>query len=108
MPTKPPTPCTRCGRPATNRGLCQQHLNRYETQRGTTTARGYGTHHQNTRAAYQPLVDAGQATCWRCTQPIHPTDQWDLGHDDNDRTIVRGPEHANCNRAAGGHNRTRP
>ena len=25
---------------------------------------------------------------------------WDLGHDDYDRSIYRGPEHARCNRSA--------
>jgi hypothetical protein len=28
---------------------------------------------------------------------------WDLGHDDHDRSITRGPEHRDrCNRAAAG------
>jgi hypothetical protein len=26
--------------------------------------------------------------------------QWDLGHDDFDRTIYRGPEHQRCNRSS--------
>jgi hypothetical protein len=42
----------------------------------------------------------GRVTCWRCGEPILPTDEWDLGHDDNDRSITKGPEHANrCNRS---------
>lgn len=75
---------------------------------GRTTSRGYGTAHQQLRAFWQPLVTTGTVTCWRCQQPITPTEPWDLGHDDTDRTLYRGPEHANrCNRAAAGHNRTR-
>lgn len=69
----------------------------------STTARGYGTHHQTERARHQPTVDAGQATCARCHQPITPGTPWDLGHTD-DRATHTGPEHVRCNRSAGGRN----
>jgi hypothetical protein len=65
--------------------------------------RGYDAKHKRIRAHYAPLVQAGRITCWRCGHKIQPTDTWDLGHDDNNRAIYRGPEHANqCNRAAAG------
>lgn len=69
----------------------------------TTTQRGYGARHKQLRNHYRPLVAAGKVNCWRCGQKIQPTDKWDLGHDDHDRSIYRGPEHANtCNRSAAG------
>jgi hypothetical protein len=63
----------------------------------------YAGRHQATRRAWAPKVAAGTVTCWRCGRLIQPTEAWDLGHDDNDPSIHRGPEHAGrCNRAAGG------
>ena len=71
-----------------------------------TAARGYGYAHQQERKRLAPLVEAGEITCWRCGRPIYPGSKWDLGHDDWDRTVYRGPEHANrCNRAAGARKR---
>ena len=67
---------------------------------GDTTARGYGWLHQRTRAAWAPLVAAGQVCCARCGHPIVPGQPWDLGHTE-DRTGYTGPEHRSCNRAAG-------
>lgn len=66
----------------------------------TTTEAGYGHAHQAEREAWRPEVEAGHVTCWRCHTPIHPLALWDLGHDDHDRSITRGPEHRACNRAA--------
>lgn len=71
--------------------------------KASTTARGYDGRHKKLRNHYAIIVAAGQATCWRCQQPIRANEPWDLGHDDNDRSQYRGPEHANrCNRAAAG------
>jgi hypothetical protein len=67
----------------------------------STTARGYGAQHQALRKEWAPLVATGQVTCPRCGWPISPSQAWDLGHDDHDRTVYRGPEHQRCNRAAG-------
>jgi hypothetical protein len=69
--------------------------------RGTTTSRGYGSAHQKQRDRWRPLVDRGAVCCWRCHQPILPGTPWDAGHDDHDRSVYRGPEHATCNRSAG-------
>ena len=75
---------------------------------GSTTARGYGPDHQKERARAKQAVDAGEAYCWRCGGWIDPTlrdkygrEMWDLGHDDHDRSVYRGPEHRRCNRRAG-------
>ena len=82
---------------------CPEHTRARDRARGTTAQRGYGTAHQRLRRALVPLVQAGRVTCWRCGLPIDPSEPWDLGHDDHDRTITRGPEHANtCNRSAAG------
>ncbi len=83
---------------------------------GSTTARGYGADHQKERARVKrDLVDPGIAYCWRCGGWINPAlrdqygrEMWDLGHDDHDRSVYRGPEHrgrecpASGNRATNG------
>lgn len=76
------------------------------THSRTTTERGYGTQHQQLRARIAAEVNAGHATCWRCHKPIRPIDNWDLGHDDYDRSKYNGPEHAACNRGATKRNQT--
>jgi hypothetical protein len=68
---------------------------------GSTTARGYGAEHQALRKQLAPDVAAGKTTCWRCRLPILPGQPWDLGHDDVDRSLYRGPEHRGHNRSAG-------
>lgn len=65
---------------------------------------GYGHDHRKMRESLaKQLADEGSLTCWRCGELILPGDEWHLGHDDHDRSIRRGPEHARqCNlRAAG-------
>lgn len=73
---------------------------------GTTKQRGYDYQHKKLREQIKPIVDAGKATCWRCGQPITAGEPWDLGHDDDDRTRYRGPEHQACNRATAGRQTT--
>lgn len=81
---------------------CRTHRAEAEQARGTTAQRGYGANHQHLRTQWQTLITQGTITCPRCGEPITPTDQWDLGHNDTDRTKYNGPEHSTCNRSAGG------
>lgn len=83
--------------------LCLQHRREADNARGTREQRGYGNAHRSLRKAFIPEHQAGTLICWRCREVILPTEPFDLGHDDNDRTMYRGAEHSNrCNRAAGG------
>jgi hypothetical protein len=77
----------------------------------TLTGRGSTRRWRELRAHWTPLVAAGHVTCWRCGQPIHPGQPWDLGHR-TDRALGgtdhdTAPEHRHrtgtCpgNRAAG-------
>jgi hypothetical protein len=65
-------------------------------------AHRYGAHHKSVRRRFEPLVAAGQVTCWRCLEQIPPGASWDLGHVD-DPVAERAfgplsPEHRSCNR----------
>jgi hypothetical protein len=71
-------------------------------RQGTTTEQGYGYPHVRQRKHWAAHVATGQATCWRCGGWIDPQGPWDLGHDDHDRSVYRGPECRPCNRRAGG------
>lgn len=79
---------------------CGDCARTYEAKRGTPAQRGYGAAHKRERARWQRRGVVG-LTCPRCEQLILPGDDWDLGHTD-DRTDWTGPEHATCNRSAGG------
>lgn len=86
---------------------CPDCASAYEQRRGTRQARGYDAAYDRARARWKPKVEAGEVDCHAltCLEPIRrilPTALWDLGHDDNDRSIIRGPEHRKCNRSAGG------
>jgi hypothetical protein len=59
----------------------------------------YAGEHQAIRRALEPYVPGSR--CWRCGRPILEGQPWDLGHDDDDPTLYRGPEHARCSRQAG-------
>lgn len=49
-----------------------------------------------------PRVARGAVRCWRCGELIGHTEPSDLEHDDHDRIIYQGHEHAGgCRRAAG-------
>jgi hypothetical protein len=93
-----PTSRRACPKPGCpNKQPCAAH------PRPSPSARGYNRRHRDLRDAIAPAVAAGHATCWRCRQPISPGEPWDLGHDDHDRSITRGPEHAgHCNRSTAG------
>lgn len=63
-------------------------------------------HYREAGARAVTQVQSGQARCWRCRTPIPRTARrgpdWQLGHDDWDRSIIRGPECSRCNRSAAG------
>lgn len=98
-------PCAEAGCPAPvphGTSRCPTHTRARDRARGTWRQRGYDAKYDRTRAALAPLVQAGRATCWRCGVPILPDATWHLGHDDHDRSIIRGPEHEACNLSAAG------
>jgi hypothetical protein len=71
----------------------------------STTARGYGNHHQQLKAKLQPTIDAGLAYCAEpiCLMPdrwIEPGQPWDLAHN-RDTGGYHGPAHPRCNRSEG-------
>lgn len=94
-------PCLDCGT-LTTKTRCPAHESQRNRQRGSSTARGYDREHERLREAWRPEVEAGLVDCWRCGQHINGRDQWHLGHDDNDRSVYRGPEHVDCNCATKG------
>ena len=57
-------------------------------------------------------MDKGETfTCWRCAaegraHDVDPSD-WQLGHDDHDRSVYRGPECSAGNQATSGRYITR-
>lgn len=72
----------------------------------TTTARGYGTKHQQLREQWAPKVSAGLVNCHALvcleqSRRIAPGSDWHLGHTP-DRTRWTGPEHPLCNTSEGG------
>nr|DAX95575.1 MAG TPA: HNH endonuclease bacteriophage, HNH Endonuclease, DNA.52A [Caudoviricetes sp.] len=81
---------------------CPTHSREREQKRGYSNARGYDRHYRAARARAARLVEAGQATCWRCGKPIEAGETFDLGHVDDARSIIRGPEHVFCNRSGAG------
>ncbi len=101
--------CAEPGCPAlVPKGRCAEHRRAQERARGSRQQRGYDTTHDRLRAQWAPKVATGRVRCHspRCLRPddplIHPDEPWDLGHTE-DRRSYHGPEHAACNRSAGGH-----
>ena len=96
--------CTVAGCPTLYHGKgsrCPDHARTYERERGTRQQRGYDTNHDRLRADWAPRVATGRIPCAKCGHRITPGTPWDLGHTE-DRTGYTGPEHAHCNRSAGG------
>lgn len=86
---------------------CERHTRERDRARGTRQDRGYGSDHDRLRAEYQRRMDAGETfTCWRCAEAGKPHDvdpnDWHLGHDDDDRSVYRGPECPSGNQATSG------
>jgi len=92
--------CAEPGCPTlTHTTRCTTHTRAKDKARGTRQQRGYDAAHEAERAKWAPIVATGEVKCWRCLVPIAPDQPWDLGHDDHDRSIYRGPECRRCNRA---------
>lgn len=77
----------------------------YERKRGTRQARGYDRAYDLARKRWAPKVAACTVQCHApvCVESVRlilPMQAWDLGHDQ--QRNIRGPEHATCNRSAGG------
>jgi hypothetical protein len=66
----------------------------------------YGAAHKRARRRYQREVEAGMATCCRCSRPIHPDESWHLDHAADGEGYL-GPAHARCNLSAAGKVRAR-
>ena len=109
--------CRRCSRLSARRQFCPERrvlrdrelkrraywVRRARGERIATAAeRGYGREHFELRKRIEVLVDSGRAFCARCGRWIAPGEPWDLGHDDVDRSVYRGPEHRSCNRRTAG------
>ena len=97
--------CAEPGCPiVTDTTRCPTHTRERDKARGTTTQRGYGSAHQREAKAWQRKVATGaRILCWRCNEPITDPTDVHLGHDDNDRSVTRGPEHGRaCNLSAAG------
>lgn len=95
--------CAKAGCPAiTTASLCPTHAREADKARGTSTQRGYGTAHINTRKALAPHVATGTVKCARCGEYIQPGTEWQLDHSDTDRTKYLGPSHKHCNLSAAG------
>jgi ribosomal protein L40E len=86
---------SRCGGCISNRGRARNQL------RGDR----YGAAHKALRAAWSHLVAHGDVVCRRCDLPITLGQSWDLGHPEPGASIGMHPEHAHCNRSAGGKSR---
>lgn len=77
---------------------CPAHTRAREQRRGTRQQRGYDRAYDLARLRWEPKVAAGDLACWSCGTRISPLEPWDLGHCDNDRSIIHGPQHRAHNR----------
>lgn len=85
------------------KGRCSTCNRKRDAARGTRQERGYDAGYDRERRYWEKVFAAGlHVTCWRCGEQI-ADEEWHLGHDDHDRSVVRGPEHARrCNLSAAG------
>lgn len=84
---------------------CPRCAHQAEARRGSRQARGYDAEYDRERRRWAPKVAACTVHCHAdvCIEPVRLIlmhQPWDLGHDEQRR--IRGPEHATCNRSAGG------
>lgn len=98
--------CAESGCPVlTTSTRCTEHTRQRDRARGTRQERGYDADYDAVGRDYQRRMDAGELfKCWRCDSPLGPRRgvDWTLGHDDHDRTVLRGPECPPCQYAVAG------
>jgi hypothetical protein len=112
---QPRHPCERCGTITTNRRFCSRpcswqvrqqqhgdtssgwHRKRFDAAAAQRKREYNSTAYKRARAAAKREVDAGRAHCWRCGTWLPPRSEFHLGHDDDDRSIIRGAECPSCN-----------
>lgn len=88
-------------------GYCGPCARERDAARGRRQERGYDAAYDAERRAYQRRMDAGETfDCWRCRELgkphlVDPHD-WHLGHDNQDRSIIRGPQCSSSNLADAG------
>ena len=99
-------PCIEPGCPVlTTRTRCTEHERAKDKARGTRQARGYDAEYDAVGRDYQRRINDGHTfTCWRCSRPLGPQRglDWQLGHCDDDRDAIHGPECPACNLATRG------
>lgn len=79
--------------------FCPAHRRAKEQARGSRQQRGYDGRYDAEHRAWQRKLDTeGPVPCWRCEELGEPhlvdprPGRWHLGHDLNDRGIIRGPQ----------------
>ena len=93
--------CAEHGCPTiTDTTRCDDHTRSKDKARGTRQQRGYDAQYDTARKAdLKAMANGAVLTCWRCGDTVWPHD-YSLGHCDDDRTILHGPEHlTRCNLA---------
>lgn len=90
--------CPRLIDAGTRDGRCDGHRRARDKARGTRQQRGYDAEYDARRKQDVRLLARGEVlTCWRCGGVVMPHD-YSLGHCDDDRAIIHGPEHLRtCN-----------
>lgn len=81
---------------------CPQHNAEHDKKRGTKAARGYDKNFYSIRRRFVEIHKTQELHCWRCNKTIPIGDTFHLGHHDEDRTVIMGPECPGCNLSAAG------
>ena len=84
----------------TNTTRCTAHTRAKDKARGTRQERGYDRAYDVRHATdMNALRNGATFHCWRCGDLVTP-DDYSLGHCDDDRRVIHGPEHLRrCNLA---------
>jgi len=79
---------------------CPKHARQRSRDAGTKQQRGYDADYDRLRRDDLARLARGEVlTCWRCGDVVMPHD-YSLGHCDDSRTVIHGPEHLRkCNLA---------